>query len=486
MSLSTNNHGVVVIHGIYNNEKPGGLVATVANSIADSLMESPHITETGLEKHPVIERGAHIDGNPPTVTLKITAPDDKKSTWTFKEAFWGDAFPPPAAAKVLRWIVRQQVKHFLRYFMKGFGIDPANNRSFKAKDDVSLEKSKWNTGPLLSKVYRVEIWIMGAVLTILLPIVPIILFLLWPLHWLPKFDAFATFHTWVHSLDPVLSNILGDVQRYIEHGVWSANARNRLESIIIEMLNDKNIDDLTIIAHSLGAVVTYDALSEGGKIAQEVRSLKNKKINKKITFISVGSGINLVFQLARSSNNYAQRQFAEKRIAKEITGCNPNIDPDKEQDPEVLRNKFFWLDIAARFDPVPAGVLDNKIVEQSGVHKDQVKRRRVLNLDNPARDHTYYWQNKRLVIPRITRAINGGTEYPWEEVGISVAKLARHYNAVSWLVLLRILFSAIAAVIIIVPTLIYGLLPTLAILPTILVAVGLYQAIRASKFGDVS
>ncbi|MCK5603117.1 hypothetical protein KAR91_14635, partial [Candidatus Pacearchaeota archaeon] len=234
------------------------------------------------------------------------------------------------------------------------------------------------------------------------------------------------------------------------------------------------------------AVVTYDALSDGGKIAQEVKSLKNKKINKKITFISVGSGINLVFQLARSSNNYAQRQFAEKRIAKEITGYDPDVDPDKEQDPEVLRNKFFWLDIAARFDPVPAGVLDNKIVEQSGVHKDQVKRRRVLNLDNPARDHTYYWQNKRLVIPRITRAINGGTEYPWEEAGISVAKLARHYNAVSWLVLLRILFSAIAAVIIIVPTLIYSLLPTLAILPTILVAVGLYQAIRASKFGDVS
>ena len=110
----------------------------------------------------------------------------------------------------------------------------------------------------------------------------------------------------------------------------------------------------------------------------------------------------------------------------------------------------------------------------------------MLNLDNPVRDHSYYWKNKLLVMPRILRAINGGTDYPWSETSITDEKLTLHYNAVAWLVLLRILLSLLALGIIIVPILIFGLLPTLAILPTILVAVGLYQAIRAWQFGDVS
>jgi hypothetical protein len=90
-----------------------------------------------------------------------------------------------------------------------------------------------------------------------------------------------------------------------------------------------------------------------------------------------------------------------------------------------LGNKFFWLDIYARRDPVPAGDLDDDIIVQAEVDPEwQVKRRKVINTDNIMFDHTSYWANKDTVMPRIARAINSGTEYPWPEAGITPEKLS--------------------------------------------------------------
>jgi len=98
------------------------------------------------------------------------------------------------------------------------------------------------------------------------------------------------------------------------------------------MLNDRFgvVKDITTVAHSMGCVVTYDALSEGGKVAREVSQLDTLGKRKKITFVTVGSGINQVFRLARSSNVYAQRQFS-RSLAKEITGYEAT--PGQESKP---------------------------------------------------------------------------------------------------------------------------------------------------------
>lgn len=240
---------------------------------------------------------------------------------------------------------------------------------------------------------------------------------------MPRFGLLDSILQWVHKLDPFLSNSLGDVKQYIEHGVWSANARARLEKVLIDMLNDRFgvVKDITTVAHSMGCVVTYDALSEGGKVAREVSQLDTLGKRKRITFVTVGSGINQVFRLARSSNVYAQRQFS-RSLAKEITGYEAT--PGQESKP--LQDKFFWLDIYARRDPVPAGDLDTEIINQAKVDlNQQVKRRKVINKDSIIFDHTSYWANKDIVMPRIARAINGGTEYPWPEAGITPEKLSR-------------------------------------------------------------
>lgn len=483
--LSSGKHGVI-IHGITDNVKRGDLLANVTNSLADALLDSLVERGTYLPIHPEIKREMDLTSDPPSVTLHIKAPDGAEATWLCKEAFWADAFPPPAASSVLRWLLKQQIPS-QQYVWRGLIKDPANNEDFRPDGDQGKEKSSWTARRFINWIYRLELLATGLFLIPLSVLVPVLLFLIWPLYWMPRFGFLASSLEWLHKLDPFLSRSLGDVKRYIEHGVWSASARGVLENIVIDMLSDEygTLKDITIVAHSMGAVVTYDALGDGGRIARVVEQLGVRGNSKKLTFISVGGGINQVFRLVKGSNLYARIQFC-RPLAKQITG---GYDPKVKQAPQTLRDKFFWLDIYARFDPVPAGDLDREVTEQAQVHPDLVKRRRVINLDNPIRDHSYYWQNKALVIPRIARAINGG-EYPWQEAGITEEKLKRHIDGVATLVLLRLIMVLVVVSSLVAASLnLVGTLPFLPVpipLLVALIAVGLYQSIRSWKFGDIS
>ncbi|HEY90427.1 MAG TPA: hypothetical protein G4O07_01215 [Dehalococcoidia bacterium] len=486
MGLSQGKHGVIVIHGISDSEERGELLASVTNALADSLLESPAGQGGTTPVYPVVEREVDITSDPPSATLHIKAPDGKEATWVCKEAYWAKAFPAPLASSVLRWLWKQ-IGGQLRYAWRGFWRDPANNEDYRPEGRQATENPSWHSYRFTNSIYRIELFMAGMMLLPLSVIVPAVLFVIWPLYWMPRFDMLARFLDWLHMMDPFLSRSLGDIKRYIEHGVWSANARGKLESIVIDMLNDRfgEIEDITIVAHSMGAVVTYDALSEGGRIAHAIEQMNDSERPKKLTFISIGSGINQVFRMVEKSNLYARTRF-KRPLAAQITGYQPGA----HQDTAFLQQKFFWLDIYARFDPIPAGDLDDEIIRQAQVHESQVKRRRVINLDNPVRDHSYYWKNRALVIPRIARAINGGIEYPWPEAGITDEKVKRHIQGVASLVLLRLLMAVVAIGCLVMVVL--NLTGTLALLSNtawlffILLAVGAYQAIRSYRFGDIS
>jgi hypothetical protein len=237
---------------------------------------------------------------------------------------------------------------------------------------------------------------------------------------------------WVRKLDPFITNSFGDVHKYMEHEVWRANARGRLEDIIIAMLNENGgpeaIKDITIIAHSMGCVVAYDALAERGKVAIEIekkiKKAKNGWKQKKITFVSVGSAINQVWEL------YANDQF-KRPLAKEITGSGSGKTPEQQKE------QFHWLDIWARRDPVPAGHLNHAVIEKAGVHSQQFKGRRIINMDSIFLDHSAYWSNKDDCIPRIAEAIN--TDKPlWPGADITEKKLTQRIKYASrfrWLTL---------------------------------------------------
>ena len=435
MSLSSGTHGVIIVHG-FGDQKKGDLLADFSKALCDTLIDSP---EGG--KCPKIQLKSDVSGSPPTVTLQITSPYGEEATWLCREAFWNDAFPPPQPTQVLLWALHQNLPDQLRSFLRMLR-DPLNEDLPTAIEREKEEDKKKNnivtTGVVtLSKKTRLPVRVKSGVVSgiVIIPLallIYILLILIWLAHFihLPIFGTLDKIIGWILKADPFISTSFGDVKRYTDHQIWSANARARLENIVIGMLHDCDIKDITIVAHSLGAVLAYDALTEGGNIAEAVAKLE-ASARKKITFITVGAGINRVFSILLRPDSRKSRHNktdevrcddspVNNRLAKVITGCGD----DKYTG--ALEDKFFWLDIFARRDPVPAGPIAEKIVKIANINpKSQMKEREVINKDNVVFDHVSYWENKELVMPRIVRAINGGKEYPWKQAGITEEKVLK-------------------------------------------------------------
>ena len=301
-ALMPGNHGVIVIHGIGDNMVPGGLLADITNSLANALIESPEKDGTGKLKWAKIRREADLSGDPPSVTLYIKHPiEEQKATWICKEAFWDDAIPAPKASTVLWKLLRTNIKKHLEFFRNGWK-DPGNSEykdkesterfhyTVKTLKDIDIKNlkgmKKEQIDTIATSTYikvnstTTPFWILP-----LACVAYLVFAFLWICQFIPSIGPLEKVLKWVRKLDPFISNSFGDIHKYMEHEVWRANARGRLEDIIIAMLNEnggpKAIKDVTIIAHSMGCVVAYDALAKGGKVALEIEKIKKANKNKK-------------------------------------------------------------------------------------------------------------------------------------------------------------------------------------------------------------
>ncbi len=444
MSLSSGIHGVVIVHGI-GDQRPGDTLADFSKALCDTLINCAVDSSNGRIP-PVIQLKSDFSGSPPSVTMRITSPDGKeKTTWVCQEAYWNDAFPASPPTKVLWWGVNQNLGKQLGSLLMMLR-DPANEKyptereqekeaakvKSGAKDSVSVRL----TGSAKAPVVVNSGFISGLALVIITPLMYLLLGVIWLLHFVPSIGPLDKIIAWIRKLDPFVSSSLGDIERYIDHEIWSANARARVENVVIRMLQNEEIKDITIIAHSMGAVVVYDALTEGGNIAEAVLQL-DETSRKKVTFVSVGGAINRVFDMIFSPDlpkprhrtngeiRYNDLQIT-RPLAKAITGF------DEGKNATALQDKFYWLDIFARRDPIPAGPIGEKIIAKAGIDPvRQMKERRVVNKDSLVFDHVAYWENRELVMPRIIRSINGGTEYPWPEAGITEEKVLRRIKTAS-------------------------------------------------------
>lgn len=485
MGLSPGNHGVIVIHGI-GEQKRGDIVAEFADSLATFLVESTdreskkkHLKsvvapECVVESKPVVQVEADIDSDPASVTLHIQAPNGDKANWICKEAYWADAFPPPSARSVIGWGIRKNLfvlgwsfwRIMSRYV---FVLEDPLNRAFMGEMDdmatrVPLLAKPFYGIPLLFNSPNVEDvtpeklpwWAIGfapgiffthLVTGILLIPLALIAFVLLIVYWLISFLPFTikpleAIIEWIRKIDPFFSKSIGDLTQYVENTVWSANMRQRLEKVIISMLNDQHGDfqDITIVAHSMGCILAYETLSKGGNVAKEVEHLESYGRSKKITFVTVGSAINLAFKMAEQPKCSIQ---AHRRIIQPLA-------------PEITRNQipnmFLWKDIYARLDPVPAGRLRTKIIkfniDENSLRLGQVERRKVVNKDDLFFDHNSYWQNQDTVMPRIANAINGG-DYPWDAARVTEKKLNRNFKGLVFGSLLKDALAAVVAIVII-------------------------------------
>ncbi len=423
MPVISRRHGVVVVHG-QGDQRPGVTLAEAMNAVADFLEESG---AQGVKRHFTLANG-HGRGR-----LDVTDPDGKTESFRCIEAYWADRFPPAAPGDVALWILRRGPRE-LGKMLSSWWRDPAND----IRDD--LERSAFPASRFVSALFFIQLALVSAVIAI-------VYVLAWPLRialyglyslagaaGLAPFGAVARLARALHRLDPFFAGTLGDTWRFIEDGAWSTRMRAAVEDAIIELLQDEEIADLTIIAHSEGCALSYDALAAGvvGDFAEGLAAVP------RITLVTLGSGINRNFGLALRGRGPYQRRLAERPLDPRITGAG-TLPPGSP----ALRDRFYWVDLYARFDYVPSGAVLPEVLAAAKVDAVQVKTRKVINEDSLPGDHGAYFANRELVLPRLVRAIYGG-EYPWDGTRPTEARIRRRNALVLWLQALRLGIGALA------------------------------------------
>lgn len=404
-------HAVVVVHGQGVDRAPGTFIASVAHGIGAAL--EGH----GGRVRPRV-RDAHGRA---TAELDVTTPawhGAHPVRYRFVEAFWDRAFPSPSRSVVLRWSLasaRRQVRHSFTLLH-----DPANRwRGGRWQPDADDEP--WPPSLSVRLLFRIELLLVSVALAVAWLAGWPMLALLWLLSVLDGTPGLRMFGLWgrlsdaLRALDPFLTRVLGDLQRYVEHAHWAAAAREQVDASLLELLTDDVVADITLVAFSAGCGVAYDALLEGGRLgdAWAAREASRSAVTK-LTLITVGSAVNRYCVASTRARLPFARRFANRPLDSRIVGRRaPAATPEAEcAETDRLRARFFWLNVHARLDFVPAGPLLLAARAASGLDGAQLKERQVINFDNPLQDHGGYFTNAELVLLRLVRAMTGG-DYPW-------------------------------------------------------------------------
>ena len=403
-------HGVVVVHGVSQGRTRGSFLAEVAEGVADVLDERGG----KVTRHFRAARGEHGDdvGTMPRGTITAEprggAEAHERHEYRFIEAFWDDAFPPPSrsniAGRVLQ-VANSQVVQSLRALS-----DVSNGRRGEPQSSPTATSTTVPVPPILRLIFGIELAVLFALVLVgwalAIPLTLAILLMVL----LSETPGVRLFGLWdrvvipfVDRLDPFLTQNLGDATTIVERGMWSANARRRVE-ISVEALLNEGVDDIAIVAYSGGAGIVFTALLEGSNIADQLAHSTTK-----LAFVSVGSGINRMHLIARKleGHNDVARNIVtlpfDSRLSERTVTSVEDVQP---------RDRFYWIDIYARLDPIAAGRVREDIVIQTGIDPTQLKVRQVINFDTPHEDHGGYFSNADLVVPRLVRSISGG-DYPW-------------------------------------------------------------------------
>lgn len=422
MPVISRRHGVVVVHG-QGDQRPGVTLAEAMNAIADFLDESE---AEHVSRHFTLANG-HGRGR-----LDVTDPDGKTESFQFIEAYWADRFPPAAPGDVALWILKRGPRE-LGKMLSSWWRDPAND----VRDDH--ERSAFPANRFVSAVFFVELAIVSMVIAL-------VYVLSWPLRialyglyslagaaGLAPFGIVARVAQSLHKLDPFFAGTLGDTWRFIEDGAWSTRMRAAVEDALIELLQDDELSDIAVLAHSEGCALSYDALASGavGDVVEGLAAVP------RITLVTLGSGINRNYGLSVRGRGTYQRRLAERPLDARITGTG-TMPPGSAG----LRDRFFWLDMYARFDYVPSGAVLPEVLGAAEIDAVQVKTRRVINEDSLPGDHGAYFTNRELVLPRLVRAIYGG-EYPWDATRPTEERIRRRNSLVLWLQTIRLGIGAV-------------------------------------------
>jgi dienelactone hydrolase len=443
--------GVVYVHGVGSDRYPGSELAKLIDGVVAGLQGAGR--DIDLE----VDADRKVDGAPvPSATLDVsrTRGDEARDRFRFRGAFWDDAFPPPGADEVLRWVLYGFGKAMDGVF-SGWWSDPSASGStakerwwkpfmlFGRSRSGRMRLRELHRGPLQRLLFRIELIVLTGVFT---PLILLYDFLVRPLTWLlwqasktPLLSSFGIM-AWLSSaaegLSPFMSRALGDARRITSNETWGRNIRARVEDRAVELLRE-GVQELVIVAYSGGAMVAYDALLEGRRLPRELA----KRPEVRLRLLTFGSGINHLWTFASlGSDGLPQRRDLAELPLDAAVLCQAKGRADWEGP--------FWRDVYSRFDPVPGGPLRPQIASTAGVERDgrELEVARIVNYDNWVDDHGGYFSNLDQFVPRLLGTLYGNREWSrgeraarWPHDRLTAMRPNRRASAVFSLNLMKLL-----------------------------------------------
>jgi hypothetical protein len=378
--------GIVVVHGVGFQGRGGTLelnVEALARTLQD-VVGDPRPVE-------IVAPPARVDGVSQAEIRLYGASAAPEEVWVVREAWWADSFEPSAAGTVLGWGLIGLVTYFVRSVKQAW---------FDQAHTGQRETGLWHspTPPLLFRwLNRANSFVITACYFLAYLIgmalaVPLAILLQVPgIGQIPSVGGMLT------GLLRLVTGGIGDQQAMTSRPAARAAAAGTVMAALGPFLDPDATDPcrtVTVIAHSGGCVVSFDALA--GHQMRDLLADIPAGHPRRITWVTLGSGLNLAFQM-RSRFDQRARAFFDRSIHGHVN----------------------WVDFYARHDPVPLGSAPPDLVAALvGSHKppggparagaDDPRpyvSMRVVNADWPFSDHGGYWDNRAEVMARVVHLI---------------------------------------------------------------------------------
>jgi hypothetical protein len=228
-------------------------------------------------------------------------------------------------------------------------------------------------------------------------------------------------HPLTRPIDGFMLDWFGDVFVLLGDPAQTAGIRVRLVEAIAE-LNRLQCDQVVVLAHSGGAIVSYMTLADPRTATDDLR------VDRLVTH---GEGLNLARRLSTADISLRDAQIRYGGLYHDLASVRPNL---------------IWNDFWASQDPAPVGPVEFPF----RVYQPEVESSAIWNRLSFQDDHGSYWQNdEEFLIPLLRRLDSaepdGGSSTFFPDKAQRDAESTRRRQRVGFLSLWRQLASVGAA-----------------------------------------
>ena len=434
--------GIVVVHGVGEHKKGSyisGFVEELVSFLShEKALGAKNVQLSARDRSDRSDttwatlhlRNGRPEASTPEPTREQCEPEEWDEEWHIREAWWTKTFEPTKPLKVYLWgvlaglallraIYRHQLQRaWLTTFKKGSLAARPSERLGRPINPATHEveagaaQGVWEQ-PRAGALKAIGDTIVWFFMTLLLVVVGIaglaIVGVAYMALVLPVSLVAPVFATkLLNAVSKVIVLSLGDQQAMTTRPMALRAAANEVQTALWSMLSGKgllarNRDDsgfkgfetVTVVAHSGGCLVSLAALTSVDFGRFRADKLPAGYVRpERVNLVTAGSGLNLGWNVRYSKNDADEALWGEPP-------CGVN-----------------WLNIYARYDPVPQGPPPSAMVFEvtggdpevpefrgAATHRPAYVNLRVVNSDNPWADHSGYWRNHAEVMSRVVHLI---------------------------------------------------------------------------------